>query len=303
MQSNLLSNDLEWIKLDDNIFVSSFLSFAGSRIYLKYIEARKRADKNKVIFLCHDLCSYHGRFDKLVDWLSFHHPEVSFVLFDSSGHGLSTGTRVHIEDFNYLTEDLILMFKYFNKNKGDEWIALGQGLGAMVIIDALAQREECKNLIDKIILSNFAFQFESQIFNFEKKIENKIGFIKKIIGSSRVIKFISASKLVSSTVEQAKILKDPLMNYQPTYKTISAVKEKAKNLYQDAYFLDKPTLVLTSKSCYSTSIGMRSFSKGLKKELISEKNYVNFKHDLYNESDNEIIFNDISVWMNNENEN
>jgi esterase/lipase len=81
--------------------------------------------------------------------------------------------------------------------------------------------------------------------------------------------------------------------------SLVAIKQKYKNVYRDAYFLDWPILVLKSgNDKYLVPRGMDFFVMGIKKNLLTEKNYSKQNHDLYNGNDNTLVFNDLLEWIN-----
>lgn len=293
------TSELNWKKVSDGTSAAYFSSRAHSqKIYLKKIEARKKEANPITIFLFHDLTSYHGRFLNLTSWFQVQHPEVSFIMMDFLGHGLSSGTRGHVSRFSDLVDDAADVFDLIEKKPGEVWIALGHGIGALTILDLLNRFDgPIKEKIDRIILSNFFLNFPSTLLQLQNKIfENFLG-IAKALQTSRPVEIYLPGEVLSDPHEQASYLEDPLIVRRPSYETLKVVSQKVKGIHQDSYFLDKPTLLLKSGSPYLLERAMESFGKGLKKGLLTEKNYLNLKHDLYNERENTLVFNDIIEWV------
>ena len=299
MQFNKKDELLKWKKLSGGAFVTHFSSFLPSQqIYLKKINAHKTSKNPITIFLVHDLASYHGRFYPLINWFNDHYPEISFVMMDFLGHGLSSGTRSHIEDFNHLVNDVAYVFRSMEKESGEKWIALGQGIGALSLLDLVNRFDETiKNKIDKLIISNFILNFNSPVINIQNKLINIILPLETMMKSTRPVEIYLPKIVLTHPKEQALYMEDPLIVRKPTLQTFKCINLKMKSVFQDSYFLDTPTLMLKSESPYLLAGGMDSFSKGLKKDLLLEKKYSNLKHDLYNEKDNDNVFNDIAKWI------
>jgi alpha-beta hydrolase superfamily lysophospholipase len=299
MQSNKNEELLKWKELSGGTSVTHFTSsFSNQQIYLKKIKAHKKSKNPLTIFLFHDLASYHGRFYGLINWFKSHHPDVSFVMMDFLGHGLSSGTRGHIEEFNHLVNDVAFVFKAMNKDPDERWIALGQGLGALSLLDLMNRFDEnLKNKIDKLVLSNFILNFNSPLMNIQNKLMNKVVSLEAMMKTTRPFEIYLPELVLTHPKEQGIYMEDPLIVRKPTFQTFKCINLKMKSVFQDSYFLDRPTLILQSESPYLLPRGMDSFSKGLKKDLLSEKKYSNLKHDLYNEKDNIIVFNDIAEWI------
>ena len=294
-----MQSSITWNRLSSNVEVTHFSSQTGNnQIYLKKIKALNAKENFKTVFLFHDLASYHGRFSQLVQWFQAQHPNVAFVLMDFAGHGLSSGTRGHIEHFNDLVDDISHAFSLFNKEDQEEWIALGHGVGALALLELANRFDTDLNFkIDKFIFSNFVLNFSSLILNIQDTLIENASVLKNIMKLTRPVEIYLPDQILSDPDEQRRYLDDPLIVRRPTYHSLQCINAKIKRLYQDAYFLDKPTLLLQSESPYLFLNGMDSFSKGFKKELLTEKKYSNLKHDLYNERDNLIVFNDIAQWI------
>jgi alpha-beta hydrolase superfamily lysophospholipase len=299
MQSNKNDEILKWKELSGWTSVTHFSSFLpNQQIYLKRIKPHKKIENPITVFLFHDLASYHGRFYHLINWFKSRHPEVGFVMMDFLGHGLSSGTRGHIEHFNHLVNDVAHVFRVIEKAPGERWIALGHGIGALSLLDLVNRFDESiKNKIDKLVLSNFILNFNSPVLNIQNRLLEKIMPLEGLMRTTRPLEIYMPEEILTYPREQGVYMEDPLIVRKPTFQTFRCINLKMKSVFQDSYFLDRPTLILQSESPYLLTRGMDSFSKGLKKGLLSEKKYSNLKHDLYNEKDNLSVFNDIAEWI------
>lgn len=299
MRSNITDSKIIWKKLSEGVHVTHFSSKSHlQQIYIKKLDAKKISKNPITIFLFHDLTSYHGRFMNMTGWFQSQHPEISFVMVDFLGHGLSSGTRGHIARFSDLVDDVAAVFEMLAKNENEEWIALGHGIGAITLLDLLNRFDgPIKEKIDRVILSNFFLNFPSTVLQLQNKLfENFMG-MASALKTSRPVEIYLPGEILTGPHEQAIYLEDPLINRRPTYETLKIVSIKVKGIHQDSYFLDKPTLLLKSESPYLLDRAMDSFGKGLKKGLLTEKKYLNLKHDLYNERENTLVFNDIAEWV------
>ena len=290
---------IKWKELSDGIFVTQFSSkLTSQQIYIKKIAATKASSNPITIFLFHDLAAYHGRYKKLVKWFNQHHPHINFIMMDFLGHGLSTGTRGHIENFDELVQDVVKLFRSLEKKPEETWVGLGHGVGAMSLLDLINRADnEIKAKLDKLVLSNFVLSFSSPLLRMQEKVEETLLLLSDALKTTRVLEIYMPSEILTHSKEQLSYTEDPLIVRKPTFQTFKSINSKSKNIYQDAYFLDKPTLMLQSFSPYLFPGGMESFSKGFKKGLLVEKKYSNLLHDLYNERENTVVFNDIAEWV------
>lgn len=177
-------------------------------------------------------------------------------------------------------------------------MALGHGLGALALLEVANRFDDSiQGKIDSYIVSNFVLNFTSPRLELQNKLlaagENLINLMRTM----RPMEIYLPTHVLTHPGEQSLYLEDPLVARRPTFQTLQCIGHKVKSIYQDAYFLDKPTLLLKSESPYLFKNGMDSFSKGFKKGFLTEKKYSNLKHDLYNERDNLEVLNDIAQWI------
>lgn len=296
--------NLIWKKLENNILVTQFTSASdgSSKIYVKRFEALKKDPyRNITIFLLHDVGQYHGRYLSFINWTRNRHPGISFVAIDFVGHGLSSGTRGHVKKFESLVEDVLFLLNHTDKNvdEHEQWMILGQGLGGLVALDLINRYQEViEKQICGLILSNFIFKFTSPFLQFENQISAAYAGLKNLIPHSRPIKLLKGEDMLSAPQDILILEQDPLVVHRPTLITIKEIQKKIASIYQDSYFIGKPVLLLKSENDnVANSGGLDYFAKGIKKELLTEKKYSLMKHDLYNETDKEIVFQDIMGWM------
>lgn len=296
--------NLIWKKLENNILVTQFTSASdsSSKIYVKRFEALKKdAHRNITIFLLHDVGQYHGRYLSFINWTRNRHPGISFVAMDFVGHGLSSGTRGHVKKFESLVDDVLFLLNHTDKNvdEHEQWMILGQGLGGLVALDLINRYQEViEKQICGLILSNFIFKFTSPFLQFENQISAAYAGLKNLIPHSRPIKLLKGEDMLSAPQDILILEQDPLVVHRPTLITIKEIQNKIASIYQDSYFIGKPVLLLKSENDnVANSSGLDYFAKGIKKELLTEKKYSLMKHDLYNETDREIVFQDIMGWM------
>ncbi len=298
MQDNSEENKLEWKKIRNNDFISTLNSKTNQKIYVKKMMGSRTSHDDVTLFLFHDFGSYHGRFSKFISWIQERHSNIHFVLMDFEGHGLSSGSRGIIPRLEDLAEDVDSLINCFSKtNPEEKWYFCGQGLGALVILELLKSKDYTHPKIDGMILSNFALTLDSKLFEFDKKWLGGLLLKTDFLNHARGFDHFKPAELLTQTESINKWFNDPLTLKSYSLQSASIINQKCATLFHDSYFIDKKSLVLTSDSKLTAEATTRFFLKGFKKELIEKKHYPVFKHDLYNELDNEIIFEDIAHWM------
>ena len=299
---------LLWEKIGHKIYSTHFSStnkcngFANSQVYVKRYEAiNNDPQKNITIFLLHDIGQYHGRFQDLINWTRTKNPGVSFIAMDFVGHGLSSGTRGHLEKFDHLVNDFLYLLRTLEKDhaNNEKWIILGHGMGGLVALDTLDRFQSADSVrIDGLILSNFILKFSSVYLQLEARLKIGQGAVKKLLAHLRLLYPLKGEEILSSPDAILSYEQDPLVVTGPTLNSLLEIQKKVNNIYQHSYFLENPIMLLNSENGGITqghSIGY--FAKGIKKDLLTEKKYTLMKHDLYNEIEREKVFEDIMDWM------
>lgn len=297
---------INWKMIDENVSIASFSSFkhysieSSGQIYLKRIQSPKQNSSNMMtVFLLHDLGQYHGRFQSMINWFCKQELNISFILMDFVGHGLSSGRRGHFDKFDQLVNDFknLLINLEDQKNQDEKWFVLGHGIGGLVALDFQNRFQDLfTSKFDGMILSNFMSKFSSNLLHIDSKISHSI--LSKILSHTRLTRLLKGEDVLTDAQAILLYEQDPLIIRNPTLNSMREVQLKLRDVYQDSYFLKTPILLLQSTK-ESSTMGQNQdyFAKGIKKELLREKKYSHMKHDLYNERDKEYVFNDILDWM------
>ena len=293
---------LNWKHLDNQTFVTHYQVTSNERsktqIYVKHYRAEENNEKSKTFFLLHDLGEYHGRYQQMISWFQQTHPEVSFIVMDYQGHGLSSGTRGHFDKFEYLVNDFLFLIEQFNK-KNEKWFLLGHGLGGLVALDLLNRyQESVEDKIDGVVLSNFIVKFNSPLLEIENQVAEWGAPLKSFFSRMRTFRLKNGGEILTDPKDILAYEQDSLIIHRPTLNSIREIQKKTMNIYQDSYFLNKPILMLSSeRNSGVLNKDMDHFARGIKKNLLTEKKYSLMKNDLYNERDKEYVFNDIAEWV------
>ena len=298
---------LLWKKIAHKISATHFsstVSLTGNnstQVYVKKYEALTNNSEGKLtVFLLHDIGQYHGRFEQMIKWIQERNSSVIFIAMDFAGHGLSSGTRGHFENIDQLVNDFLFLLRTYKKDhsNNEKMMVLGHGLGGLVALDSIKRlQSEYKNQVDGLILSNFILKFSSFLLSLDS---SSIGGVtlKKLLAHSRPIRLLKGEHILSSPEAILSYEQDPLVINSPTLNSLQEIHNGLINIYQHSYFQEKPIMLLNSgMGSFAQTDSIGYFAKGIKKELLTEKKYSLLKHDLYNEIEREIVFEDILSWM------
>lgn len=290
---NLMNN---WTQLNEQVQIAHISSVdIGNKIYLKKWKNSEVAETIFILF--HDLCQYHGSFNSFVNWALSHFTNIEIYAIDYVGHGLSSGTRGHIEEFENLILDQKKIIESLHFESSQNIYYFGHGLGGLVTLDFYNRYgQQLKNPPKGMILSNFILNLDHPLFHF--KGTNSL-LVSKFFQRLRFGNIFESTNLTTDKVKAIDLEQDPLMHFNPTLNSIAEVKKRTQSIYQDSYYIDIPVMIVScDQDQYIFTKGMKYFVKGVRKELIFEKKYSNMKHDLYNELDSDIFFNDVKMWIN-----
>lgn len=268
------------------------------KIYFRSTLEERGNERNLLIL--HDLLDHHGRYDELAQYAraSGDFPYQVFWM-DFKGHGLSSGVRGHVENFDEYCWDVLEMLEIIKKNQRPI-VVLGQGLGALVILKMLNPTsqfaESFQEGIEGLILVNPILHF-----NFEWP-DFKVGLLKKMIPTVNRLKVpvrIKGHQLCTDPIKADLFDRDPLVLSKLSLGLLGEVIQAGVDVRRMSYFIDLPTLFLVSQNDFLiSSEQIYLYQKGLPKDLSCYYDYPHARHDLLNDKNREIVFNDIIDWLN-----
>ncbi|MBT7610608.1 MAG: hypothetical protein HN576_12685 [Bacteriovoracaceae bacterium] len=286
---------------DRKILTGFFKSSSGSeKIYYKRsVPVSKLIDNASVphLVFVHDLGDYHGRYievgNQLIAKLG---KKIIISWIDMKGHGLSSGTRAHTQSIPCLLADL----KYFLGLEISEFyprnILVGQGMGALIGMRYFQDDVSTNQKLDGLILSNLPVKlnvdFPEWILTILKKFKNTFSHI-------RIPLKLDGYQLAHDSNLAKAYNSDPLINQNIPISTIREVLANTLKVRTACYFINIPTLVLVGQKGKLINIeSTRLFYKGMPKDKSTYRSYPNSGHDLFNDLDRELIYNDLYNWIN-----
>ena len=264
-------------------------------LYVKEWKTKKKRVLHHFIVL-HDICDYHGRYEILAQylWAKFNQ-EINITFIDLKGHGLSSGTRSYIQDFDEYVEDLHLILNE-DETHDTKKVLIGQGLGGLIALSYIQKYENiARTQISSVVLSNPLLYLNIDIHNIYETILKRIN---KYAGKLRFPYRVKGSDLTSDRVRIESYNSDPLINHYMSIAQVEEIVRKSRQLLDYSYFLDVPLLMLLGKNDFLLNWKKCSlFMKGMPKELANERLYSHSGHDLFNEKNRDKVFNDIYNWI------
>ncbi len=257
------------------------LSKTGESLYLKFFGL----EHNTQIILFHDIGEYHDRYQKFVDFCLL--KEVGVTLIDMRGHGLSSGTRGHVDSYEQLLEDYQKFWREYHSKYQDKFVlTLGHGVGALLSIMFLIDNVE----IDGGILINPTISFR----------QSKTLKLEQFLGSASLLGKIRVGlKLGGDDVTTEKNLSydynhDPLVNRKVTLSMYKALLRLFEDIKKQSYYLNKPILYVMGleDNVVDKELG-ELFASSIDSKIVSIKKYKDLGHEFFNEIDRDKGFKDI----------
>lgn len=281
-------------------FIGNFPSQKGGEtIYYRRLQTKDFSLEEKSVHLVivHDFGEYHARHRDLPLFLKERiGKNFSATWLDHKGHGLSSGSRGLIKDFDEYALDLAqLLFKYKEQNLDKNIVLLGHGMGALVCL-SLIQKHNFPQITPKgLILSNPLIRLKIDLprwadFLFDHWHDSLSKF--------KLPYDIDGYQLGADIKKAGEFNADPLVIHKISAGLYKEILKNSHSLRTSSYFLDLPTLVLLGERDPLCDVeATKLFYKSMPKELATLKSYSRAKHDLFNEVGRDKLFDDVYTWI------
>ncbi|OZM57350.1 hypothetical protein CIB95_07770 [Lottiidibacillus patelloidae] len=146
--SNHMENYLQYYQLfhPNCSYYNGFLNVHDENVF---VQLYKPSDSRGTVFLLHGYFDHLGYLSPIVKELL--KMKFTVVGYDKIGHGLSTGKRAYIEDFNEYTDTLKAVVNETKKSLKGPYSIIGHSTGAATITDYVIKNNDSHGF-DKIIL-------------------------------------------------------------------------------------------------------------------------------------------------------
>jgi pimeloyl-ACP methyl ester carboxylesterase len=190
---------------------------------------------------------------------------IQIVLFDLKGHGLSTGTRGHIESYHEYITDIDLLLNSFAFASEEKRLLISEGFSALLVLDYFyTHHQKVKEKFLGIILANPAIKVKS-LQNYLNKKEFS-SFVPKALKKIRIpfITFSTQSLLRDSFLRYDKV--DPLIMQNGSLQLVQEIYGLSQRIRPMPYLFDLPFLFLVNGKDALDIPLVNTFFKGLSGE-------------------------------------
>lgn len=266
-----------------------FQSFDGLKLYYEHWVPE---NPQGLLVLVHGLTDHAGRYGPLVRY--FYQKNIAVALFDQRGHGHSEGVRGHCEHFYDYLQDLSTFIQMSRDVVPNVPIyLLGHSFGGQIVVNFIVRFTKG---IRGVILSSPSLSLNLEIPKWKMYLA-EVGekWIPKLkIGHEIDPKWLSHDEEVVK-----RYTEDPLIFNKITLRLGREIMRNLEILQPMASRIYIPSLFMhgaDDKICSPEAT--RKFFMRVPIAQKQLKIYPDMAHEIFNEVDNERVFNDMSTWMN-----
>jgi alpha-beta hydrolase superfamily lysophospholipase len=273
----------------------------GVNTYFRLFKPKKETPETIYFLFLHDIGSYHEYCLGLGEYLQkIFGPRVGVCYTDLRGHGLSNGSRAHLDSFDVYVDDLkVILYGKDSPLLGKKVVIIGQGLGGLLSLRHLARREGQfpTEILGQVLLNPLIFtQFYRPPQWFMKLGPNPIA--KKALGGLSFPFEFKGTELIGSIKQAEKFDSDPLISHYASVSLILEVLKVSKEMKKLGYFIDIPSYFLFGEK--SSLIQVRKayqFAKGVGVSKLGVEILPGMKQDIIQDENSQIAFVKIQNWL------
>ncbi|MGC9176430.1 MAG: lysophospholipase [Thermoplasmata archaeon] len=251
----------------------------------------KSENTKKYIIGIHGFAEHSGRYDEFSRNLAKN--GFSVIMYDLRGHGKSSTSENigYIKNFDEFINDTFSFIEIMGeKLKNNKFVLYGHSMGGLILLKYATKYNEN---IDGLISSGPA-----TIMNVNSLTKTFLTLMAKISPKSRVKLPIKPEFLTHEQTIWEAYINDPLVFKRPTVNLIYEMYKGSKSIWKDLNKINVPILMLHGGEDkivpkVATELAFEKISSKDK----AKKIYQGMYHEIHNELDRNIVYNDISEWL------
>lgn len=276
-------------------------SCTSNQLYSEHYTPVQESNIKYHFYITHGAVEYHRRLEPLMTFLKYQYANESVIsIYDHVGHGFSSGTRSHVDKFDHYIEDFI---KFYNtgseltktcENKKN--IIIAHSMGGLVALMALVlQNNSLSSKVHGIILSNPCIR---PVMDVSRSSFSWLKKFPQMLMHFRVPVVHGGVGLTRDLNKAREFDLDPLISKNMSVNMGLEVLKASRKLRSLGYYIDTPCLFLLSGDDLVCDVEMsRLFVSGIDEDLASVSLYPKARHELFNETNREDVFEEISDWL------
>ncbi|MEM1509547.1 MAG: alpha/beta hydrolase [Thermofilaceae archaeon] len=243
-----------------------------------------------VVVGIHGFAEHSGRYSHVGSFLAEH--GFSLYMYDLRGHGLSKGVRGYLDSFNQFVEDTIAFFELvFKEVNGVKLFLLGHSMGGLIAVHVAAKLND---EISGLITSGAALELKVKMAT---SLLLKLLSILKPTGRTRLPVAVDCLSKDKEVID--KYMVDPLVFKDPTYRLLAEFGKGVSEVWNLVGRISVPALIMHGEDdCLVPPTASQKLYDRLPSSKKMLKMYKGLKHEIFNETEKEIVFKDLAEWLN-----
>lgn len=251
---------------------------------------------DKIIIIFHGLGEHSGRYAHVAEYFNQHGYGV-FVL-DHIGHGKTEGKRGHVDSFADYIDNARLFIDFIEQETQiHEYVLIGHSLGG-VIAHLYALSDDAR--IKRLVLSSPGYQ----------KLE-KVGALKHLLGilfSSLFPKLLLSNELTAEQVSRDPAVvkdyaEDPLNHDRVSTRFYSSFLAAIEQIDSNPTVSMPVLFIVAGDDKIVSPEKTRKVFESMKSKQKYYIEYPQFYHEIFNEKEQQTVFNDVLNWLQNSSQN
>lgn len=261
-----------------------------------FVRQFQKGEDSLSILLVHGALEHSGRYEDLIHFLMGSYSNISLTVYDHVGHGKSGGKKAYVKDFDQYVLDFLKISETFFNKKSSKHIILCHSLGGLIALSGiLLPRFKISYPLHGLILSSPCIRPHVVLRSFSYSLAEKINLLSPKLHLPMIY---SGKDLTSDILRANDFETDPLIPKFMSAGMLKAIFDAGERIKGESYYLNTPSLFLVSGD--DKIVDSRStlrFTQGIEKKYLKLKYYEHLKHELWNEKDRFIIFEDMKLWI------
>lgn len=257
-----------------------------------YFQSWTPAKPIATLVITHGLGEHTDCYQRLVDGLS--DQNIQFIAWDMRGHGRSEGKRGVVKRFSDFTSDLVLLIDYIRKEISEKPIILaGHSMGGLVTLNTIIRNPELS--IACAFLSSPLMGVQVDVPEI-KKIGAK--YMAEYLPSLTMWNEIHDKDLTHDKKILLEFTKDPLRHDRISPRLYLDMVAYTERIKREGASVTLPILFqLSGQDKVVSTKASQDFFETIKSKDKEIKIYENSYHEIYNDIEREIVFNDIKPFL------
>lgn len=265
--------------------------FRGKDDFELFFQTWTSSKPTATLVITHGMGEHTECYQRLIDGLQ--DQNLRFIAWDLRGHGRSEGKRGVISDFNDFCDDLTVLLSHIKKDiSEDPIVLLGHSMGGLVTLKTLAEHHpDVKCAVLSSPLMGVAVDVPEV-----KKVGAR--YLAQYLPTVTMWNEINDRDLTHDKEVIAEFRKDPLRHDRVSPKLYLEMVANCESIKENADQIDLPIFFqLSGQDKIVSTQATLDFFDMVKSNQKEYKIYENSYHEIYNDIERDLAFNDIKVFL------